>query len=183
MRPFFMIVASSRTAVRRCPWPSSTSGSKPSDLADSTNRSANAFRLGLLRRSAVPCSRLQTLGPASQGESAVVDHAASIDGHAPHAVDRLASTRAGHAATLRRTYSSWTYDKGPADSGDPIMGHAKVDMTINVCTQVLDGAALDAATRVGSELVRMVQTSDPMRTPMPAESWLLRLDSNQQPSG
>ena len=36
------------------------------------------------------------------------------------------------------------YDKGPADSGDPIMGHAKVDMTINVCTQVLDGAALDA---------------------------------------
>lgn len=46
------------------------------------------------------------------------------------------------------------------------MGHTKVDTTINVCTQVLDGAARDAATRVGSELARIVQTSDPTTTPM-----------------
>jgi integrase len=45
-----------------------------------------------------------------------------------------------------------------------LMGHAKVDTTINVYTQVLDGAARDAATRVGSELARIVQTSDPSTT-------------------
>jgi integrase len=38
-----------------------------------------------------------------------------------------------------------------------IMGHTKVDTTLNVYTQVLDGAARDAATRVGSELSRIVQ--------------------------
>jgi hypothetical protein len=35
--------------------------------------------------------------------------------------------------------------------------HTKVDTTLNVYTQVLDGAARDAATRVGSELSRIVQ--------------------------
>jgi hypothetical protein len=39
-----------------------------------------------------------------------------------------------------------------------IMGHTKVDTTINVYTQVLDGAARDAADRVGSELARIGQT-------------------------
>jgi len=39
------------------------------------------------------------------------------------------------------------------------MGHAKVDTTINVYTQVLDGAARAAADRVGSELFRIVQNS------------------------
>jgi hypothetical protein len=38
-----------------------------------------------------------------------------------------------------------------------IMGHAKVDTTLNVYTQVLDGAAREAADRVGSELARRRQ--------------------------
>jgi len=39
-----------------------------------------------------------------------------------------------------------------------IMGHAKVATTLNVYTQVLDGAARDAAEKVGSELARIGQT-------------------------
>jgi hypothetical protein len=41
-----------------------------------------------------------------------------------------------------------------------IMGHTKVDTTMNVYTQVLDGAARLAADRVGSELFRVVQIPD-----------------------
>lgn len=60
--------------------------------------------------------------------------------------------------TFRRTYSSWAHDKGvPGKVVAQIMGHAKVDTTINVYTQVLDGAARAAADRVGSELFRIVQ--------------------------
>jgi integrase len=61
--------------------------------------------------------------------------------------------------TFRRTYSSWAHDKGvPPKVVAAIMGHTKVDTTINVYTQVLDGAARDAADRVGSELARIGQT-------------------------
>ena len=60
--------------------------------------------------------------------------------------------------TFRRTYSSWAHDKGvPAKVVAQIMGHTKVDTTMNVYTQVLDGAARSAADRVGSELFRIVQ--------------------------
>jgi integrase len=60
--------------------------------------------------------------------------------------------------TFRRTYSSWAHDKGvPAKVVAQIMGHTKVDTTMNVYTQVLDGAARLAADRVGSELFRIVQ--------------------------
>ncbi len=37
------------------------------------------------------------------------------------------------------------------------MRHAKVDTTLNVYTQVLDGAARDAADRIGSELASIGQ--------------------------
>jgi hypothetical protein len=40
------------------------------------------------------------------------------------------------------------------------MGHTKVDITMNVYTQVLDGAARAAADRVGTELFRIVQNSE-----------------------
>jgi integrase-like protein len=65
--------------------------------------------------------------------------------------------------TFRRTYSSWAHDKGvPAKVVAQLMGHTKVDTTMNVYTQVLDGAARLAADRVGSELFRIVQNcSDP----------------------
>lgn len=67
--------------------------------------------------------------------------------------------------TFRRTYSSWAHDKGvPAKVLAQIMGHNKVDTTINVYTQVLDGAARAAADRVGSELFRVVQIPDGSRT-------------------
>jgi integrase len=63
--------------------------------------------------------------------------------------------------TFRRTYSSWAHDKGvPGKVVAQIMGHAKVDTTMNVYTQVLDGAARAAVDRVGSELFRIVQKSE-----------------------
>jgi len=59
--------------------------------------------------------------------------------------------------TFRRTYSSWAHDKGiPPKVVAAIMGHTKVDTTINVYTQVLDGAVRNAADRVGSELFTIV---------------------------
>ena len=68
--------------------------------------------------------------------------------------------------TFRRTYSSWAHDKGvPAKLVAQIMGHTKVDTTINVYTQALDGAARLAADRVGSELFRIVQIPDGTTTP------------------
>jgi integrase len=68
--------------------------------------------------------------------------------------------------TFRRTYSSWAHDKGvPAKVVAQIMGHTKVDTTINVYTQVLDGAVRAAADRVGSELFRVVQIPDGTTTP------------------
>lgn len=68
--------------------------------------------------------------------------------------------------TFRRTFSSWAHQKGVAPKVvAAIMGHAKVDTTLNVYTQVLDGAAREAADRVasafgaegGSELARIGQ--------------------------
>jgi integrase len=68
--------------------------------------------------------------------------------------------------TFRRTYSSWAHDKGvPAKVVAQIMGHMKVDTTMNVYTQVLDGAARLAADRVGSELFRVVQIPDGTTAP------------------
>ena len=59
--------------------------------------------------------------------------------------------------TFRRTYSSWAHDKGvPGKVIAQIMGHAKVDTTLNIYTQVLDGSLRTAADRVGSELFTIV---------------------------
>ena len=68
--------------------------------------------------------------------------------------------------TFRRTYSSWAHDKGvPAKVVAQIMGHTKVDTTMNVYTQVLDGAARAAADRLGSELFRVVQIPEGTTAP------------------
>jgi integrase len=68
--------------------------------------------------------------------------------------------------TFRRTYSSWAHDKEvPAKVVAQIMGHTKVDTTMNVYMQALDGAARAAADRVGSELFRIVQIPDGTTTP------------------
>ena len=67
--------------------------------------------------------------------------------------------------TFRRTYSSWAHDKGvPAKVVAQIMGHTKVDTTMNVYTKVLDGATRLAADRVGSELFRVVQIPEGVPT-------------------
>jgi integrase len=59
-------------------------------------------------------------------------------------------------------HSSWAHDKGvPGKVIAQLMGHAKVDTTMNVYTQVLDGAARSAADRVGSELFSIVQKTAP----------------------
>ena len=59
--------------------------------------------------------------------------------------------------TLRRTYSSWAHQKGvPGKVVAQLMGHAKVDTTLNVYTQVIDGALRAAVDKVGAELFTIV---------------------------
>jgi integrase len=63
--------------------------------------------------------------------------------------------------TFRRTYASWSHDQGvPGKVVAELMGHAKVDTTLNVYTQVLDGSRRAAVERVGEELFRIVQNPD-----------------------
>jgi hypothetical protein len=51
----------------------------------------------------------------------------------------------------------WAHDKGvPAKIVAQLMGHAKVDTTLNVYTQVLDDSVRAAAGKVGSELFTIV---------------------------
>ena len=48
--------------------------------------------------------------------------------------------------TFRRTYSSWAHERGvPGKVVAELMGHAKVDTTLNVYTQVIDGSKRAAA--------------------------------------
>ena len=59
--------------------------------------------------------------------------------------------------TFRRTYSSWSHAMGvPGKVTAQLMGHANVDTTINVYTQVLDGSVREAVERVGGELFTIV---------------------------
>jgi len=59
--------------------------------------------------------------------------------------------------TLRRTYSSWAHEKGvPGKVIAQLVGLAKVDTTLNVYTQVIDGSLRRAADTVGSELFTIV---------------------------
>lgn len=61
--------------------------------------------------------------------------------------------------TFRRTYSSWAHEKGiPGKVVAELMGHANVDTTLNVYTQVIDGAKLAAAAQVGHGLIKIDQT-------------------------
>ena len=39
------------------------------------------------------------------------------------------------------------------------MGHANIDTTLNVYTQVLDGSLREAANKIGAELFTIVQSS------------------------
>jgi integrase len=58
--------------------------------------------------------------------------------------------------TFRRTYSSWAHEEGvPGKVVAQLMGHAKVDTTLNVYTQVVEGALRTAADKIGSGLFRL----------------------------
>jgi integrase len=62
--------------------------------------------------------------------------------------------------TFRRTNASWAHDLGmPGKVIAQLMGHAKVDMTLNVHAQVLDDSVRDAAERVGSKLITIDHTA------------------------
>jgi integrase len=61
--------------------------------------------------------------------------------------------------TFRRTCSTWSHDQGvPGKVVAQLMGHAKVDTTLNVYTQVLDASVRSAADRVGAELFTIVHS-------------------------
>ena len=63
--------------------------------------------------------------------------------------------------TFRRTYSSWAHEKGvPGKVVAQLMGHAKVDTTLNVYTQVVDGSLRAAVDKVGSELFTIVHNPE-----------------------
>ena len=75
------------------------------------------------------------------------------------ACERLGLPRATWL-TFRRTYSSWSHDRGvPGKVVAQLMGHANVDTTLNVYTQVLDGSLREAVDKVGSELFTIVHKS------------------------
>jgi integrase len=69
------------------------------------------------------------------------------------ACDRLGLKRATWL-TFRRTYSSWSHAQGvPGKVIAQLMGHAKVDTTLNVYTQVLDDTVREAVERVSGKLI------------------------------
>jgi integrase len=63
--------------------------------------------------------------------------------------------------TFRRTYASWSHDRGvPGKVIAQLMGHANVDTTLNVYTQVLDGSLREAVDKVGNQLIAIVHKTE-----------------------
>ena len=61
--------------------------------------------------------------------------------------------------TFRRTFSSWSHEKGvPSKVTAELMGHSKVDVTLNPYTQVLPDALHAAVSSVSEELFKIVQS-------------------------
>ena len=59
--------------------------------------------------------------------------------------------------TFRGTFASWSHEKGvPGKAIAELMGHAKVDTTLNVYTQTMPTALREAADKVGAELFTIV---------------------------
>ena len=79
--------------------------------------------------------------------------------------------------TLRRTYSSWAHEKGvPGKVIAQLMGHAKVDTTLNVYTQVIDGSLRRAADTVGSGIVHYCAQTGESVGANSLKNWLAALD-------
>jgi Phage integrase family len=57
--------------------------------------------------------------------------------------------------TFRRTYATWAHEKGvPGKTVAQVMGHAEIDTTLNVYTQVLPESVRAAVSSVGEELFK-----------------------------
>jgi len=102
----------------------------------------------------------------------VISHA-QWPGLAPVSVPsvRQAADTASALADLPTPFSSWSHEKGvPGKVIAQLMGHANVDTTLNVYTQVLDGSARTAAEKVGSELITIVHNLDSAATARTSEA-------------
>jgi integrase len=76
------------------------------------------------------------------------------------ACDKLELKRATWL-TFRRTYSSWSHVQGvPGKVVAQLMGHANVDTTLNVYTQVFDGSLRAAVDTVGKKLFTIVHNPE-----------------------
>jgi hypothetical protein len=63
--------------------------------------------------------------------------------------------------TFRRTWSTWAHEAGaPLKIMARVMGHTKVDTTINTYTQVLDDSIRTAVAPVDEKLFRIVQSRE-----------------------
>lgn len=63
--------------------------------------------------------------------------------------------------TFRRTWASWAHERGvPAKVMAQVLGHARVDTTLNVYTQVVEGAVRTAVETVGAELITIVHSPE-----------------------
>lgn len=63
--------------------------------------------------------------------------------------------------TFRRTYASWSHDKGvPGKVVAKLMGHTNANVTLNVYTQGMDDSLRTAVDRVGNELFTIVHSDE-----------------------
>ena len=85
-------------------------------------------------------------------------------------------------ATQRGTPLS--HDKGvPGKVVAQLMGHANVDTTLNVYTQVLDESMRAAVETVGQELFTIVQSPGETAPLIHRQDWCAQQDSNLRPPG
>ena len=65
--------------------------------------------------------------------------------------------RTPHGSPSAGRVPSWSHEKGvPGKVVAQLMGHANVDTTLNVYTQVLDGPVCDAVEKIGGNLFTIV---------------------------
>ncbi|HEX4997907.1 MAG TPA: tyrosine-type recombinase/integrase [Terriglobia bacterium] len=63
--------------------------------------------------------------------------------------------------TFRRTFSSWSHDRGVPDKVTAeLMGHSRIYTTLNVYTQVMNASLRNGANRIGEELFATCSQSE-----------------------
>ena len=63
--------------------------------------------------------------------------------------------------TFRRTFSSWSHQQGvPSKVTAELMGHRRVDLTLNTYTQVMPNASREAVRVIADELFTIVHTPE-----------------------